>query len=156
MHMGTNHLAHFYLFEQLRDLLVAGSTPAFQSRVVNVASAGHRWSPLAIDDLNLEKDYNPAVGYGSSKTANIYMANQIERLFGARGIHGYSLMPGLIATGLQKHVMDQMAATASDKLTMSILKSPEQGCATTVFAAVAGSSRARAASTSRTARRRPR
>ncbi|KAK7917218.1 hypothetical protein PG985_010826 [Apiospora marii] len=40
LQFGTNHLSHFLLFHELRDLLLASSTPAFHSRVVNVTSAG--------------------------------------------------------------------------------------------------------------------
>ncbi len=135
--IGTNHFAHFYLFQQLKDLLLAGSTPELQSRVINVSSSGHRWATAQLDDLNLEKNYHPAVGYGSSKTANIHMANHIERLFGSRGIHGYSLTPGGIATGLQKHIQEEMEALKDDEEVRNFLRSVEQGAATTVFAAVA-------------------
>lgn len=40
--------------------------------------------------------------YGQSKTANIHMANQIERLYGSQGLHGLSLHPGGIHTGLRR------------------------------------------------------
>ncbi|KAK3942102.1 putative short-chain dehydrogenase [Diplogelasinospora grovesii] len=139
MHIGVNHLAHFYLFHQLKDLLLAGSTPDFHSRVVNVSSSGHRACPAQLDDINLTKgDYSPLTAYGSSKTANIWMANQIERVYGSKGLHGYSLMPGGIRTGLQKHMEEQMAKfMESSELVRNWMKSPEQGAATNVFAAVA-------------------
>lgn len=108
MQFGTNHLAHFYLFMCLKDQLLAGArdSPNFASRVVNVSSSLHRASPVVLDDINLEAKgrYNPWVAYGNSKTANIWMANQIDKLYGKRGISGYSLMPGGIATPLQKHI----------------------------------------------------
>lgn len=135
--IGTNHFAHFYLFCQLRDLLLAGSTPDFQSRVINLSSSGHRVSPAKLDDINLEKGYNPWEAYGSSKTASIHMANQIERLYGSRGIHGYSVMPGGIITPLQKHIQEDIEWAKKDQRTSNWMKSPEQGSATTVFAAVA-------------------
>ncbi|KAH8899354.1 putative oxidoreductase,short chain dehydrogenase [Thozetella sp. PMI_491] len=137
MQIGTNHFGHFYLFCQLKELLLAGSTTAFQSRVVNVSSSAHRYAPVQLDDINLEKAYDPAVGYGSSKNANIHMANQIERLYGPQGIHGYSLMPGGIATGLQVHIQEEMDAAAQHPLFKRYIKSADQGAATTVFAAVA-------------------
>lgn len=47
---------------------------------------GHRSSPVLFDDLDLKKrGYNQWVAYGQSKTANIYMANEIERRFGSKG-----------------------------------------------------------------------
>jgi NAD(P)-dependent dehydrogenase (short-subunit alcohol dehydrogenase family) len=54
----TNHLAHFLLFYLLKDLLLAGSTPEFHSRVVNVSSTGHRYSPIHFDNLNMDGIYD--------------------------------------------------------------------------------------------------
>lgn len=142
MQIGTNHFAHFYLFCSLRDRLEAGSTSEFASRVVNVASSGHRWGQLDLDDLQLAREgaYSPPAGYAASKVSNIYMANQIDRLYGSRSskaIHGYSLMPGGIVTPLQRHVQAYVEAELKKPATARYMKSPEQGAATTIFAAVA-------------------
>ena len=93
--LGTNHLAHFLLFNLLKPALLAGSSPVFQSRVVNVASTGHRYAEIHFDNINLENGiYDPGLAYGQSKLANIYMANEIETRYGSQGIHGLSLHPG--------------------------------------------------------------
>ncbi|KAL2048911.1 hypothetical protein ABVK25_010863 [Lepraria finkii] len=39
--IGTNHLAHFLLFQLLKPMLLASSTPSFKSRVVALSSSGH-------------------------------------------------------------------------------------------------------------------
>lgn len=143
MQFGTNHLAHFHLFHCLKDALLAGAkhSPDFASRVVNLSSSGHRMSPVHLDDINLEGDgkYEPWLAYGNSKTANIWMANQIERLYGSHGIHGYSVNPGGIVTPLQKHAPGQtmMAELQKNKAVMDHMKSLEQGAATSVWAATA-------------------
>ncbi|CAK7202567.1 hypothetical protein SEUCBS139899_005291 [Sporothrix eucalyptigena] len=142
LQIGTNHFAHFYLFCLLRDLLEAGSTPDFASRVVNVASSGHRWGSLNLDDLQLAKQgaYTPLEGYAASKIANIYMANEIERKYGSRttkAIHGYSLMPGGIRTPLQRYANDYVEEELKKPEVARYMKSPEQGAATSIFAAVA-------------------
>lgn len=62
------------------------------------------------------------------------MANEIERRYGARGLHGLSVMPGGIVTGLQVHVAGQLAAALD--AARDYMKSPEQGAATTVYAAL--------------------
>lgn len=138
---GTNHLSHFYLFQNLKDLLVAGTkgSPDFASRVVNVSSSGHRHHTVVLDDINLAKpgNYEPWKGYGNSKTANIWMANYIERHYAPQGIHAYSLMPGGIATPLQKHTPEMMEAIKGVARFENYMKSPEQGCATTIWAATA-------------------
>lgn len=132
---GTNHLGHFLLFTLLRDTLLASSTPQFNSRVVALTSVGHRAGGIQPDDYNFEKTpYDPWLAYGQAKTANIYMANEIERRYGARGLHGLSLHPGGIRTNLQQHVDDAVAADWNKD--MRIWRSTEQGAATTVYAAV--------------------
>lgn len=132
---GTNHLAHFLLFQLLKPTLLASATPTFNSRVVCLTSSGHRGAGIQFDNYNFEKgDHSPWTAYGQSKTANIYMANEIERRYGAKGLHGLSVMPGGIMTGLQVHVKDQIAAML--EAARDYMKSPEQGAATTVYAAL--------------------
>lgn len=58
LQLATNHLSHFLLFYLLKDLLLASSTPEFKSRVVNVSSLGHRYSPIHFDNLRLEGEYD--------------------------------------------------------------------------------------------------
>lgn len=132
---GTNHLAHFLLFQLLKPTLLASATPGFNSRVVCLSSSGHRGAGIQFDNYNFEKgDYAPWTAYGQSKTANIYMANEIERRYGAKGLHGLSVMPGGIMTGLQVHVIDQISKSLEGA--QHYMKSPQQGAATTVYAAL--------------------
>ena len=135
---GTNHLAHFLLFQLLKPTLLASSTPEFNSRVVNVSSSGHRASPVLIGNYNFEKgNYSPWVGYGNSKTANIYMANEIERRYGSKGLHAFSLNPGGIRTGLQTHIPDSVKKTwDTDQAVKNYMKSTAQGASTSVYAAL--------------------
>ena len=72
---GTNHLGHFLLVNRLRPLLAGG--PA---RIVNLSSAGHRFSDVVLDDVNFEQTpYDPWLAYGRSKTANILFAVELDR-----------------------------------------------------------------------------
>ncbi|GIK05757.1 hypothetical protein Aspvir_009870 [Aspergillus viridinutans] len=136
LQFGTNHLAHFLLFWCLRDLLLQSSSAAFHSRVVNVSSAGHRYGPVQLDNINFEGNYNGWLAYGSGKTANIYMTNQIERLFGAQGLHGYSVHPGaFVSPNLQKHSRAEMDAFLNDEKMRKYLSSMGQACATSVYGA---------------------
>ncbi|KAI1124438.1 putative short-chain dehydrogenase [Nemania abortiva] len=138
---GVNHLAHFLLFQLLQPTLLASSTPSFNSRVINVTSGAHRGSKINFDNPNLEGIYNPRLAYSQSKTANILMANQIERLYGPLGVHGLSVHPGCIDTNLQKH--DLRTQEERDNyirgrpVLQKVLKSTAQGAATQVWAAVA-------------------
>ncbi|CAM6115347.1 unnamed protein product [Calypogeia fissa] len=135
----TNHLAHFLLFNLVKQSLLISSTPQFNSRVVMVSSNAHRRNGVRFDDYNFHKEgeYTPFGAYAQSKTANIYMANFIERHYGAEGIHATSLHPGVIWTPLQKYMPEEMMERLkSVPENLRILKSIAQGAATTVWAAV--------------------
>ncbi|KAF2655005.1 putative short-chain dehydrogenase [Lophiostoma macrostomum CBS 122681] len=135
---GVNHLAHYTLTALLLPTLIKSSTPSFNSRVVALTSNGHRYSPVRFDDVNLTHDYDPWLAYGQSKTACIWLANHIDRVYGAQGVHTNSVHPGGIATGLQVNLsQDVMAEWGKDPALMAVFQSAEQGAATTVWAAVA-------------------
>lgn len=139
MQLGTNYLGHFLLFWLLKDALLNASTPQFNSRVVNVSSSGHHSSEIIFDDLNLIKEgsYEGSAAYGQSKLAQIYQANYIDRNFGPKGLHALSLMPGGIRTNLQKHFdADVVKSWDTNEAVSNFMKSPEQGAATTIVAAV--------------------
>lgn len=136
--MATNYFGHFLLFLLLRPALLAAATPDFASRVVNVSSSGHRQSSVDLDNLNLDKpgSYNQWQAYGQSKTSMILMANEIERRYGSKGLHAISLNPGGIDTALQVHVQAQIDEMKKNPEVRRFMKSPEQGAATTMIAAV--------------------
>jgi NAD(P)-dependent dehydrogenase (short-subunit alcohol dehydrogenase family) len=53
------HLAHFLLFQLLKDTLLTSSTVDCPSRVVNLASVGHRYGVgVQFDNLNFDRDYD--------------------------------------------------------------------------------------------------
>ncbi|OKL60058.1 hypothetical protein UA08_04732 [Talaromyces atroroseus] len=135
---GTNHLAHFLLFHLLKPVLLASSTPNFNSRVVILSSAAHRYSSVNFNNISLENGYDPWKAYGQSKTAGIWTANEIEKRYDSQGLHAFSLHPGGIQTDISRHVTDeQKAAWGTDEALTNYWKSPEQGAATTVWEAVA-------------------
>ncbi|KAK6376531.1 hypothetical protein LTS17_007126 [Exophiala oligosperma] len=137
LQLGTNHLAHFYLFHQVKAALLASATPSFNSRVVSVASAAHRHAPINFDDLNYERtEYVPIAAYGQSKLANIYFANELDRKYRARNLRALSLHPGGILTPLARY-LPNTHDLMNDEGLMKMMKNTEQGAATTVWAAVA-------------------
>ncbi|KAL5335522.1 dehydrogenase with different specificitie [Aspergillus crustosus] len=134
---GTNHLGHFLLFYLLKDKLLGSSTPEFNSRVVLLSSCAHQAGSVDFDNLTLTGEYEPWRSYGQSKTANLWTAREIERRFGSQGLHAWAVHPGSIATELQRHVSEeQRKAWADNKELARVWKSPGQGAATTVLAAV--------------------
>ncbi|KAK0615380.1 WW domain-containing oxidoreductase [Lasiodiplodia hormozganensis] len=138
---ATNHLGHFLLTSLLLPALAAGSMPDFASRVVNLSSAGHKAhsdGQIDLSDLSWERrGYNPWKAYGAAKTANVLHANRLDALYGtsSRPVHGLSVNPGGIFTGLFNNVSEE-ERKAYEKM-RHIFKSPEQGAATTVWCATA-------------------
>lgn len=139
MQFGVNHLSHFLFFQLLKPALLSSSSPELRSRVVSLSSSAHNVAPInESGNYNFEKGgYDAWVSYGQSKTANIYMANEIERRYGSQGLHATSVHPGIILTGLMQHMDPAITAEKQkDEAAMRSLKSPEQGAATTVWAAI--------------------
>ena len=99
--LSTNHLGHFQLTARLWPALVR----AKRARVVAVSSRGHRRAPVDFADLNFERRaYDPWVGYGQSKTANILFALTLDQLGQAHGVRAFSVHPGGIVTNLARHM----------------------------------------------------
>jgi NAD(P)-dependent dehydrogenase (short-subunit alcohol dehydrogenase family) len=135
---GTNHLAHFLLFQLLKPALLASATPEYPSRVVNVTSTGHQFGPPLFGDYNFSSTpYDPWRAYGQSKTANIWLANSIESHFGSQNLHATSVHPGLItSSNLGTHLPEEQQKMFYEPEVQRTAKSVEQGAATQVWAAV--------------------
>jgi NAD(P)-dependent dehydrogenase (short-subunit alcohol dehydrogenase family) len=135
LQFATNHLGHFALALGLHDALAAAGS----ARIVSVSSSGHLRSPVIFDDLDYAfRDYDPFGAYGQSKTANVLFAVEATRRWASDGITANALMPGGIATELQRHVggaayIEQ--AVERYRQAGSVLKTPEQGAATSVLLA---------------------
>ena len=100
---GTNHLGHFVLVNRIASLMKSGS------RLVNLSSAGHRYSDVDLDDPNFERTpYAEFVAYGRSKTANILFAVEFDRRHRAQGIRATAVHPGVIQTELSRHMTPEM------------------------------------------------
>ena len=70
---GTNHLAHFLLFQLLKPALLNSASPDFSSRVVSVASMGHRSSTVLFEDLDLKKGgYDKWKAYGQARRNSVF------------------------------------------------------------------------------------
>lgn len=138
-HLGVNHLAHFLLFQKLRQLLIHGVRDSGRtSRVVCVSSSGHRFSGINFDDINFDRvEYDAVIAYGQSKTANIYMATTVSRLYAQCGIIGLSLHPGVIMdTDIRRYMSEEAVSNLHSQTDPRQVKNAEQGVATTVWAAV--------------------
>src|SRR6201997_2515731 len=140
---GTNHLGHFVFVNRIAKLIKDGG------RLVNLSSAGHRFSNVDLNDPNFSTTpYEPRVAYGRSKTANILFAVEFDRRHRDRGVRATAVHPGGIMTELArympdgameawvKQIQEQLAAAGEPPFEF---KSIPQGAATSVWAAVVAS-----------------
>ena len=124
MHFVVNHLGHFLLVHRLLDQLAA----APQGRVVVVGSMAHRSTPpggIQFDDLSGAGWERSA--YGHSKLANGLFALELARRLEGTRATANVLHPGVIETNIFRHVDVNLPA--------NILKTVEQGAATTCYVA---------------------
>lgn len=136
---GTNHLGHFLLINRIAPLIRDGG------RVISLASAGHRFADVDLDDPNFDRTpYEPFVAYGRSKTANVLFAVELDRRLRGRGIRAAAVHPGGIMTELGRHMSDEQMQALVDSLGGADedgelafkLKTIPQGAATSVWAGV--------------------
>jgi NAD(P)-dependent dehydrogenase (short-subunit alcohol dehydrogenase family) len=132
LQFATNHLGHFQLALGLHDALAADGN----ARIVSVSSSGHLRSPVVFDDINFNfRAYDPWLAYGQSKTANVLFAVGATARWADDGIQANALMPGGIATRLQRYVGGAEYIQRRSEEPGVRLKTPEQGAATTVLLA---------------------
>ncbi len=137
---GTNHLGHFVLVNRIASLLKSGS------RLVNLASSGHGFSDVNLEDPNFEHtEYTEFGAYGRSKTANILFAVEFDRRHKAGGVRAAAVHPGGIQTELGRHLKPEVvqamieqinAANAGGGAAGFEWKTIPQGAATSVWAGV--------------------
>ena len=101
---GTNHLGHFVFVNRIASMIKKDG-----GRLVNLSSAGHRFSDVDLDDPNFEHTpYTEFGAYGRSKTANILFAVEFDRRHKAQGIRAAAVHPGGIMTELGRHMTQEL------------------------------------------------
>ena len=135
---GTNHLGHFVLVNRIASLLRP------DSRLVNLSSAGHRYSDVDLEDPNFEHTpYAEFTAYGRSKTANVLFAVEFDRRHRASGVRATAVHPGGIRTELGRYMTPEVTAKLIAEMDASqpkgaapfSWKSIPQGAATSLWAA---------------------
>jgi NAD(P)-dependent dehydrogenase (short-subunit alcohol dehydrogenase family) len=140
---GTNHLGHFLLVNRIAPLMRPGA------RLVSLSSSGHRFSDVDLDDPNFVRTpYEPFIGYGRSKTANILFAVEFDRRHRSRGVRAAAVHPGGIQTELGRHLDQSFFQGMIDQINRDLaaegkppfqFKTIPQGAATSVWAGVVAS-----------------
>ncbi|KPK14543.1 MAG: hypothetical protein AMJ62_13055 [Myxococcales bacterium SG8_38] len=130
---AVNHLAHFLLTNELKDLLVAGAP----SRVVNVSSSMHfRPESLHWEDLMFEKGWRGFWVYGHSKLANVLFSNELARRWKDLGVTSNALNPGNVRSRITRNNAFLNALHRSPIARVFIMSEAE-GARTSVYLATA-------------------
>jgi NAD(P)-dependent dehydrogenase (short-subunit alcohol dehydrogenase family) len=137
---GTNHLGHFVFVNRIAPLMRTGS------RLINLASSGHRFSNVDLEDPNFERTpYEPFVAYGRSKTANILFSVAFDERHRQRGVRAAAVHPGGIYTELGRHMAPGQIEAVIEQMNKQLAeegkppfqpKTIPQGAATSVWAGV--------------------
>ncbi|XP_013888467.1 retinol dehydrogenase 12 [Austrofundulus limnaeus] len=133
--MAVNHLGHFLLTNLLLPMLKS-SAP---SRVINVSSIAHQGGRIDFDDLFFsKKSYGALESYRQSKLANVLFTRELARRLRGSGVSAFCLHPGVIRTELMRHVSGWFPLIGALLRLPGLLmmKTPWQGCQTTLFCAV--------------------
>ena len=140
---GTNHLGHFVLVNRIAPLIRDGG------RLINLSSAGHRYSNVDLEDPNFERTpYEPFVAYGRSKTANILFAVAFDKRHRDRSVRAAAVHPGGIRTELGRYAEPGRIEKVIEEINRQLAaqgkgpfqwKSIPQGAATSVWAGVVAS-----------------
>jgi NAD(P)-dependent dehydrogenase (short-subunit alcohol dehydrogenase family) len=99
---GVNHLGHFLLTQLLLPRLLATEG----ARVVNVSSKAH-YGARGVDFDSVRRSatlLSAFACYEVSKLCNVLHAAELARRYGSQGLHSYALHPGVLATGVWRHV----------------------------------------------------
>ncbi|XP_037532601.1 retinol dehydrogenase 13 [Nematolebias whitei] len=133
--MAVNHLGHFLLTNLLLPMLKS-SAP---SRIINVSSIAHQGGRIDFDDLFFsKKPYSALESYRQSKLANVLFTRELAQRLRGSGVSTFCLHPGVIRTELIRHVagLFPLIGGLLRLPGLLLMKTPWQGCQTTVFCAV--------------------
>lgn len=128
--IGTNHLGHFALTNQL--------LPKVSERVVTVASMMHLFGKISLKDLNWKsRPYSAWLAYGQSKLANLLFTQELQRRLDAAGstVRSLAAHPGYSSTNLQGHSGNQLGTRFWDVGNSLLATSADFGARQTLYAA---------------------
>ncbi|KAJ8703451.1 hypothetical protein PTI98_002072 [Pleurotus ostreatus] len=162
-HLGVNHLGHFLLINRLLPLMIETSkfptlnaAQARVPRIVTISSELHRTAPGSIKfsnkaevastgaskETNESKDLSANSLYARTKVANILFTRRlVDSVLAPNNINVMALAthPGAVHTGQQdqfKEAYGEVIGSVLKSVTVPFMKDPNQGSASTVWAAV--------------------
>jgi NAD(P)-dependent dehydrogenase (short-subunit alcohol dehydrogenase family) len=166
-HFVVNYLSHYHLINKLLPKVRAAArkNPAGATRIVTVTSGASAVSPFRFSDYNFDLDgsartlpadekpnfepikgslpytdtegYEHTAAYAQSKTADILLAVQLNKLLASDGVRAFSVDPGLVNTQSAAVIWNSMTEEQAKAVAkMGKIQSGDQGAATVVLAAL--------------------
>jgi NAD(P)-dependent dehydrogenase (short-subunit alcohol dehydrogenase family) len=123
---AINHLGYYLLTNLLLDLLKK-SAP---SRIINVASAAHKFGSLDVNAWPTGRQYRAFGAYANSKLANILFTRELAQRLNGTGVTANCLHPGGVGTNLFRG-FPKFLQTLIKLVTIS----PERGARTSIYLA---------------------
>lgn len=145
MQFGVDHIGHFLLANLLMSRVLAAPPGA---RIINVSSTAMRFSVPMNESRHDDKDsYTELIGYAQAKGANILFTKSLARRLASHSMQSFALHPGGIDTAMAAAVSDEArahslkarqdaAAKEGKEVVVPNKKTVDQGCATTLVAAL--------------------
>ncbi len=124
----VNYLSHYLLTLSLLGMLKKSK----DGRIINVSSRMEKFSQLNLNDVNLEKKYNPVVAYANSKQAQLLFTYAMAEKYPELSVN--ALHPGGVFTGLYNY---SPIVNILSYLYRPFMISPKKGAETLVYLATA-------------------
>ncbi|OQD74887.1 hypothetical protein PENDEC_c009G02810 [Penicillium decumbens] len=107
--LGVNYIANFLLVKLLLPKVQAAGP---SSSIIIVASSAVHGGKLNFDDIGFSdgQTYEGWAAYGQSNVARVMFAKKLGEKLKSQGIRVFSIDPGAVMTGLQKHVSPSFIA----------------------------------------------
>lgn len=89
---AVNHIGYFLFTNELLPEIKAAKS----ARIINVASEAHRAGEFNVDNLQLQKNFNPMKAYGNSKLFNILFTKELAKRISDTEVTANCLHPGVV------------------------------------------------------------
>lgn len=123
---AINHLGYFLMTNLLLDVLKRGAT----ARIVNVASAAHKYGKVDIGGWVIGRDYSAFSAYANSKLANVLFTYELARRLEGTSVTANCLHPGAVGTNLFRGLPKLLQAVIA-----LVTMGPERGARTSIYLA---------------------
>jgi len=144
LNFATNHLGHFLLVTSLKyELFGSAARRGAAARVVVLSSSAHfRTYGIGIlpdDKIDDKSSFVTFPSYAHSKLCNLLFVRELATRWPKDKVIVSAVHPGVIMTELARDYIhpDSYLASAVRVFTRPVLKTVQQGCATTIFCALA-------------------